>query len=44
MNLIQLLKFAHERGASDVHIAAGSAPGLRIDGKVVRVKMDEINA
>lgn len=44
MNLIQLLKFANDRGASDVHIAAGAAPGLRIDGKVVRVKMDELSA
>ena len=42
MNLIQLLKFAKDRGASDIHIAAGAAPGLRIDGKIVRVKMDKL--
>jgi twitching motility protein PilT len=44
MNLIQLLKFAKERGASDIHIAADAAPGLRIDGKIVRVKMDKLNS
>jgi twitching motility protein PilT len=44
MNLIQLLKFAKERGASDVHIAAGTSPGLRIDGKIVRVKSEKLNS
>lgn len=44
MNLVQLLKFAKERGASDVHIGAGSAPGLRIDGKVVRVKIEKLSS
>ncbi len=44
MNLIQLLKFAKDRGASDVHITPGAAPGLRIDGKIVRVKMDKLSS
>ena len=44
MNLIQLLKFAKERGASDIHITAGAAPGLRIDGKIVRVKMGKLSS
>jgi len=44
MNLIQLLGFASEKGASDVHISAGSAPGLRINGKVVKVKMKEVTS
>ncbi len=44
MNLVQLLKFAKERGASDIHIGSGTAPGLRIDGKIVRVKMDKLNS
>ena len=44
MNLIQLLKFAKERGASDVHISAGAAPGLRIDGKIIRVKMEKLSS
>ena len=43
MNLIQLLKFANEKGASDVHISAGAPPGLRINGKIIRVRMDEIS-
>lgn len=42
MKLIQLLKFATERGASDIHITAGAAPGLRIDGRIIRVKMDKL--
>ncbi len=44
MNLIQLLKFAKERGASDIHIASGTTPGLRIDGKIIRVKMDPLSS
>ena len=44
MNLIQLLKFAKERGASDIHISAGAAPGLRIDGKIIRVKTDKLTS
>lgn len=44
MNLIQLLKFASERGASDVHISSGASPGLRIDGKIVRVKMKTLGS
>lgn len=44
MNLIQLLKFANEKGASDVHISAGTSPGLRIHGKIVKVKMEEISS
>lgn len=44
MNLIQLLKFAKDRGASDIHITAGAAPGLRIDGKIIRVKMDKLTS
>lgn len=44
MNLIQLLKFAKDRGASDVHINSGTPPGLRIDGKIVRVKSESLSS
>jgi len=38
INLHQLLKTMIERGASDLHITTGSAPQLRIDGKLMPVK------
>ena len=42
MNLLQLLKFAKEKGASDMHIGAGMPPGFRIDGKIIRVKANDL--
>ena len=38
-NLHQLLKAMIEKGASDLHITTGSPPQLRIDGRLVPVKM-----
>lgn len=40
ISLLQLLKFATDQGASDLHIVAGSQPALRINGRIVRVKTD----
>jgi twitching motility protein PilT len=37
-NLHQLLKAMVEKGASDLHITTGSAPQLRIDGRLVPLK------
>jgi twitching motility protein PilT len=37
-NLHQLLKTMVEKGASDLHITTGSAPQLRIDGRLVPLK------
>jgi twitching motility protein PilT len=37
-NLHQLLKTMVEKGASDLHLTTGSAPQLRIDGKLVPLK------
>lgn len=42
-SLLQLLKFASEKKASDVHISAKSAPGIRINGKIVKVKLPPIS-
>lgn len=39
-SLLQLLKFATDQGASDLHITAGSPPALRVNGRIVRVKGD----
>jgi twitching motility protein PilT len=38
MNLHQLLKAMVEKGASDLHVTTGSAPQLRIDGRLVPLK------
>lgn len=40
ITLLQLLKFAVDQGASDLHIVAGSQPALRVNGRIVRVKTD----
>jgi len=40
VTLLQLLKFATDQGASDLHIVAGSQPALRINGRIVRVKTE----
>lgn len=42
INLQQLLKACVKQNASDLHIVAGSAPVLRVDGRLVRVKIDEL--
>jgi twitching motility protein PilT len=44
ITLHQLLKAAVKQGASDLHIVAGSAPVLRVDGRVVRVKAPELTS
>ena len=44
ISLLQLLKFATEQNASDVHIVAGSPPCLRVQGKIIRVKSGAISA
>jgi len=38
-NMHQLLKAMIEKGASDLHLTTGSPPQLRIDGKLVPLKM-----
>lgn len=42
-NLQQLLRAMVEKGASDMHITAGSPPVLRIDGSVVPLKLPPLN-
>jgi twitching motility protein PilT len=43
VSLLQLLKFATDQGASDLHIVAGSQPSLRVNGRIVRVKTETMN-
>jgi twitching motility protein PilT len=42
ITLLQLLKFATDQGASDLHIVAGCQPALRVNGRIVRVKSDSL--
>jgi twitching motility protein PilT len=42
ITLLQLLKFATDQGASDLHLVAGSQPALRVNGRVVRIKADSL--
>jgi twitching motility protein PilT len=42
-NLQQLLRAMVEKGASDMHITAGSPPVLRIDGSVVPLKLPPLS-
>ncbi len=44
ITLHQLLKAAVKQGASDLHIVAGSPPVMRVEGRIVRVKSEEMNA
>ena len=38
LDLDQLLAYAVERGASDVHLKVGSPPFIRIDGRLERIE------
>lgn len=42
ITLQQLLKACVKQNASDLHIVAGSPPVLRVEGKIVRVKSEEL--
>ena len=44
ISLQQLLKTVVKQNATDLHLVAGSPPALRIDGKIVRVKSNELSA
>ena len=42
-DLAALLSFAHDQGASDLHVSAGLPPMLRIRGEMVRLEMPPLN-
>lgn len=44
LQIQQLFKVMVDQGASDLHITVGSAPGMRISGEVVRVKIGALTA
>lgn len=41
-DLSQLLKYAVQEGASDLHLGAGAVPHMRLDGSLVPVDMDSV--
>jgi twitching motility protein PilT len=43
-DLTALLGFAHDQGASDVHLSAGMPPLLRIRGQMIRLEMPALTA
>lgn len=43
LDLDKLLRYAVERGASDIHLKVGSAPFLRIDGRLQRSDCDPVS-
>src|SRR5207253_4834909 len=42
-DLVALLRFAKEQGASDLHLSAGMPPMLRINGEMVRLKAEPLS-
>lgn len=39
----QLFKLMVDNGGSDLHLTVGSAPGLRVNGEILRVKLPALN-
>ncbi len=39
----QLFKLMVDNNASDLHVTAGSSPGMRVNGEIVRVKIPPLN-
>ncbi len=44
VSLAQLLKTMVDQNASDLHITAGTPPQYRIEGRMIRVKLDNLTA
>ena len=44
MDITQLLTFAYQQGASDLHLSAGEPPMIRLHGDVKKVKMPALSA
>src|SRR5260370_676645 len=43
IDLLALLQFSKEQGASDLHLSSGLPPMLRVHGEIVRVKTDPLS-
>jgi twitching motility protein PilT len=44
MDITQLLKFAHQQEASDLHISAGEPPMVRVNGDVKKLKLPALTS
>ena len=44
MDIAQLLHFAYQQDASDLHISAGESPMIRVHGDVKRIKAPALTA
>lgn len=44
VSLLEVLKLAYTKNASDVHITVGSPPSLRINGQIFKLDTDFLNA
>lgn len=44
MDITQLLQFAHQQDASDLHISAGEPPMVRVHGDMKKLKVAELSA
>lgn len=44
MDIAQLLHFAYQQDASDLHISAGESPMIRVSGDMKRIKAPELTA
>ena len=44
ISLLEILKLAHNKKASDIHITVGSPPALRIDGQLLKLDTDPLNS
>ncbi len=42
ISLVQILKTAVRELASDIHITPGTAPGLRVNGEIIRLNVDPL--
>ena len=44
ISILEVLKLAHNKKASDVHITAGSPPVLRLDGQLFKLDTEPLNS
>ena len=44
MDITELLAFAHNNKASDLHLSSGLPPMIRVDGDMKRVNVDSLDA
>ena len=42
MEIFELLKFAVDKGASDLHLSVGAPPMLRLDGKMKKIDSPQL--